>query len=105
MKRLLLLMTVMIFCGVTAAVAVPPGRTLEFSKSPMGTVKFSGKVHKDAGAKCQECHNPDMFPKMKQGTVEIKMADIYDGKLCGTCHNGKRAFSAKGNCNRCHIKE
>ncbi len=105
MKKMLLLMTVMIFCGVTAAVAVPAGRTLEFGKSPMGTVKFSGKVHKDAGVKCKECHNSEMFPKMKQGTVEIKMAEIYDGKLCGVCHNGQRAFEAKANCNRCHVKE
>jgi c(7)-type cytochrome triheme protein len=43
-----------------------------------------------------------MFPEMKQGTVEIKMSAIYAGQLCGTCHNGERAFEAKKNCIRCH---
>jgi c(7)-type cytochrome triheme protein len=32
------------------------------------------------------------------------MEEIYAGRLCGVCHNGKRAFSPAGNCNRCHIK-
>ncbi len=105
MKKMLLLISVMIFCGVTAVLAVPAGRTLEFTESPMGTVKFSGAVHKKAGVKCKECHNKDMFPKMKQGTVQIKMEDIYAGKYCGVCHNGQRAFEAKANCNRCHIKQ
>lgn len=104
MKKILLLIAVVAFCGVTAAVAVPPGKMLDFSQSSMGTVTFSGQIHKDAGVKCMECHNKDMFPKMKKGTVEIKMADIYAGKYCGLCHNGQRAFEAKSNCNRCHVK-
>lgn len=104
MKKILVLLTVLAFCAVTVAVAVPPGKTLEFNKSPMGMVTFSGKIHKDAGVKCMECHNKDVFPKMKKGTVEIKMADIYAGKYCGVCHNGQRAFEAKSNCGRCHVK-
>ena len=104
MKKLIVLLSVIAFCGVTVAVAVPPGKTLEFDKSPIGKVTFSGKVHKEAGVKCMECHNKDVFPKMKRGTVTITMAEIYEGKLCGVCHNGQRAFEAKANCNRCHVK-
>jgi c(7)-type cytochrome triheme protein len=88
----------------TAALAINPGKELKFEKSPMGTVTFSGQIHKDAGVSCKECHNKDMFPKYKQGTVEIKMEKIYAGQLCGKCHDGKRAFEAKKNCNRCHKK-
>ena len=91
------------FCGL--ALAVPPGKTLVFPDGAMGKVIFDGTVHKDAGIKCAECHNPDMFPKMKQGTVKITMAEIYAGKLCGACHNGKRAFAAVGNCSRCHVHD
>lgn len=105
MKKFMVLVAVLVLCGVTVAVAVPPGKTLEFDKSSMGTVTFSGKIHKDAGVKCMECHNKDMFPKMKQGTVSITMDEIYAGKLCGVCHNGKRAFEAKKNCSRCHVKK
>ena len=102
MKNVVMLIVAALFLSSGIALAVPPGKTLDFSKSPMGTVTFSGKIHADAGVKCMECHNAEVFPKMKQGTVEIKMDKIYAGELCGKCHNGKRAFSAKTSCNRCH---
>ena len=103
MKKLLILVCVMLAVA-TAALAINPGKELKFEKSSMGTVTFSGQVHKDAGVSCKECHNKDMFPKYKQGTVEIKMDMIYAGQLCGKCHDGTRAFEAKKNCNRCHKK-
>ena len=103
MNKLLVSACVMLTVA-TVALAVPSGKELNFEKSSMGTVTFSGKIHKEAGVKCKECHNKDMFPKYKQGTVEIKMDKIYAGELCGKCHNGNRAFEAKKNCNRCHKK-
>jgi c(7)-type cytochrome triheme protein len=30
------------------------------------------------------------------------MADMDKGKSCGTCHNGKDAFTSSGNCDKCH---
>ena len=105
MRKVIFLIVATLFLSSTAALAVPGNKTLEFDKSPMGAVIFSGTVHKDAGLKCKDCHNPEMFPKMKQGTVKITMDEIYAGKLCGACHNGKRAFEAKSNCNRCHVKK
>ncbi len=104
MRKLWLLAVVVTFCSVSAVFAVPPGKTLTFDKSSMGVVTFSGTIHKEAGVKCAECHNKDMFPKMKQGTVAITMERIYAGELCGVCHNGGRAFEAKKNCTRCHKK-
>jgi len=86
------------------AVAVGPGRTLEFKESPVGTVTFDGTVHKNAGLVCSDCHNQAVFPKMKQGTIKITMNDLYAGKYCGKCHDGKKAFWIKGNCTRCHHK-
>ena len=103
MKKLFILLSVMLTV-TTIALAVPAGKTLDFDKSSMGNVTFSGQVHKDAEVTCKECHNKEMFPKMKKGTVEIKMSRIYAGELCGVCHNGGRAFEAKTNCTRCHKK-
>ena len=103
MKKLFIVVCVLLAVA-SVALAVPAGKTLEFTKSSMGTVTFSGQIHKDASVTCKECHNKEMFPKMKQGTVEIKMNKIYAGELCGVCHNGKRAFDAKSNCARCHKK-
>ncbi len=105
MKKLICLIVVTLLLSTGAALAVPGGKTLEFNKSPMGTVIFDGTLHKEQGLKCKECHNKDTFPKMKQGAVEITMDEIYAGKLCGVCHNGKRAFDAQGDCARCHIKK
>ena len=105
MQKIVCMMIVTLFLSAGAALAVPANKTLEFNNSPMGTVIFDGTLHKEQGAKCKDCHNKGTFPKMKQGTVEITMDAIYEGKLCGVCHNGKRAFDAKGNCARCHVKK
>lgn len=105
MQKVICLIVVALFLSTGAAFAVSAKKTLEFNKSSMGTVIFDGTVHKEQGIKCKECHNNDMFPKMKLGTVEITMDEIYAGNLCGVCHNGKRAFEAKANCGRCHVKQ
>ena len=96
------LMIIMLACG--NALAVGPGKKLEFKGSPMGTVVFDGSTHKDAELTCSDCHNPEIFPKMKQGSVKITMNELYAGKYCGRCHNGKKAFLIMGNCTRCHHK-
>lgn len=105
MKKVICLIVATLFLSTGAALAVSSNKTIEFNKSPMGTVTFDGTLHKEQGLKCKDCHNKGMFPKMKKGTVEITMNDIYAGKLCGVCHNGGRAFDAQGNCGRCHVKK
>jgi c(7)-type cytochrome triheme protein len=99
-----MVLLVLFFVIASIAVAVPAKKTMEFNDSPMGVVIFDGTLHKEAGNKCKDCHNDNVFPKMKQGTVKITMNEIYEGKLCGVCHNGKRAFDAKSNCARCHVQ-
>jgi c(7)-type cytochrome triheme protein len=32
------------------------------------------------------------------------MKDMEQGKSCGACHDGKGAFSVKGDCAKCHKK-
>jgi c(7)-type cytochrome triheme protein len=83
--------------------AVPPGKTVEFA-SPKGKVTFDGKVHADKGLKCADCHiKPKLF-EMKKGGDKITMAAMNDGKFCGACHDGNKAFSVKApaNCVKCH---
>ncbi|MEJ2490849.1 MAG: cytochrome c3 family protein [Desulfuromonadales bacterium] len=81
MQKFPVLMVVLLLATATLVWAVPAGKTIKFNDSPMGV------------------------PKMKQGTVKITMEEIYAGRLCGVCHNGKRAFDAKSNCARCHVKQ
>lgn len=99
LKSLCMVLTVM---ASSNAFAVGPDKNLEFKSNSMGTVIFDGTSHKKAGLSCSDCHNPEVFPKMKQGTVKITMNDLYAGKYCGRCHDGKKAFLIKGNCTRCH---
>ncbi|HKL26467.1 MAG TPA: c(7)-type cytochrome triheme domain-containing protein [Desulfuromonadales bacterium] len=105
MMRTFAVSMLILLVAVSLALAVPPGKTLEFSDSSMGKVIFDGKIHQQAGNSCKDCHNQEAFPAMKQGTVKITMEEIYAGRYCGVCHNGERAFDAKANCMRCHVKE
>jgi c(7)-type cytochrome triheme protein len=93
-----------VMTGVSAA---PPGQELQW-KTPMGIVTFSGKAHADAGNQCTDCHDltggkAGIF-QMKYGTAKQTMAQMNEGKGCGTCHNGKKAFATTDpkSCTKCH---
>jgi c(7)-type cytochrome triheme protein len=105
-KSLILIAVVVAFAAVAllaaGAMAVPPGKTVEFKDGAMGKVVFSGTVHGDAGVKCMECH-PKLFPMKKQEKLEVPVPHKA-GVLCFTCHNGEKAFSFEGNCAKCHQK-
>jgi c(7)-type cytochrome triheme protein len=98
---LAMMMTLLI---TMAASAVPSGKTVEFEPKGAGKVIFDGKVHADKGLKCADCHQ-GLF-KMKKGADVITMKDMQEGKFCGACHNGTKAFSVKdaANCGKCHKK-
>lgn len=104
MRSFIVAVIVSAVTGLSAggAGAVGAGKKLEYYGSPQGTVVFDGTAHKGAGLLCSDCHNPGMFPAMKKGTVKITMNDLYAGKFCGRCHDGKKAFLIKDNCTRCH---
>jgi c(7)-type cytochrome triheme protein len=52
--------------------------------------------------KCYACH-PAPF-RMKAGANQVSMDLIQQGKSCGVCHNGKRAWGITfDTCNRCHV--
>lgn len=72
-------------------------------KSKGGQVLFSHELHvDDAGIACQACH-PDPFLSVRQHK-KTTMKEMQKGKSCGVCHDGKKAFSVKGGCSKCHAK-
>lgn len=103
-KHLTAFSILLVNMAISYAHAVGPDKILEFGGSTMGSVIFDGTTHKNAGLTCADCHNPGLFPKMKQGTVKITMNDLYAGKYCGKCHDGKNGFMIRSNCDRCHFK-
>ena len=72
-------------------------------KNKGGEVLFRHGLHvDDAGIACQACH-PDPFLSVKQHKMAT-MKEMQQGKSCGACHDGKKAFSVKGDCSKCHKK-
>jgi c(7)-type cytochrome triheme protein len=90
------------FVMAASAYAVGPGKTVEFDGKGAGKVVFDGKNHA-AKAKCTDCHTK-LFPMKKGGTYAMK--DMNEGKNCGACHDGAKAFSTKdaASCAKCHKK-
>jgi len=90
------------------ALAVAPGRTILWEGGGAGRVVFDGTLHKNKGFKCHDCH-ARLFANMTPASppTRMSMRDMYTGKLCGACHNGKDTFSVndKANCTRCHKKQ
>ncbi|NIQ97959.1 MAG: cytochrome c3 family protein [Desulfuromonadales bacterium] len=63
---------------------------------------FSHWVHR-VRYRCYACH-PAIF-EMEAGANDVTMDAIKKGEFCGTCHNGRVAFSVEfQNCARCHRK-
>lgn len=52
------------------------------------------------GLKCKQCHH--LIYTTVAGHLKATMAEMQNGKSCGTCHNGKNAFDVRNNCAKCH---
>lgn len=70
------------------------------STDPPDAALFSHWSHSEFS--CFACH-PSIFPKRRKGFTH---ADMKQGRFCGACHNGERAWSpgADGvDCETCHV--
>lgn len=87
------------------ALAVVPGKTVEYAGGDTGKVIFKGDTHSaKQGMKCNDCHpKPFVF---KKGSFKMTLEDHYKAENCGVCHDGKKAFSQStdADCGKCHIK-
>ena len=102
-KTVMTVVILVIVAFVGSALAVPPGKTVEYEGGGAGKVVFDGKIHADKGLKCNDCHTK-IFPMKKGG--KYTMADMNAGKNCGECHNGTKAFKSSdaATCAKCHKK-
>ena len=106
MKKLVILITAALMTLSFATYGFSLKKDIEFKAvGDEGKVTFSHEFHTEKqGLKCNECH-PKLF-KMKKGGDDMTMAAMKEGKFCGACHNGKKAFSVadEANCAKCHKK-
>ncbi len=83
-----------------------PGKIVFKDTKSFAPVPFNHDTHKSAGVGCSDCH--DALFKKKQGSTDVgnalTMKALRAGKFCGSCHDGKQAFSASKNCKQCHHK-
>jgi c(7)-type cytochrome triheme protein len=81
--------------------AVPPGFAIEFDGNGEGKVTFTGAKHTGPGMHCADCHMEIFYVSR---SAPITRADHKRRNFCFVCHDGKRAFAARSNCDRCHVE-
>jgi len=67
-----------------------------------GKAIFRHKTNNMRKLDCTECHDKLYIDVKRHDRRD--MDQIASGESCGSCHNGKRAFTVTGNCNACHRK-
>jgi c(7)-type cytochrome triheme protein len=92
--------------SITSEAGVPSkvgGGGVLFKVKDAGNVFFSHIFHVETkGLRCTDCHDAIYITTKK--TSASTMKEMQMGKSCGACHNGKKAFSVKADCGRCHSR-
>lgn len=73
-----------------------------------GQVIFNHMTHVDVSKPdCTTCHpKPFSILGSKGGTrATMKHEQFEKGQLCGSCHDGKKAFAIQDDCTNCHRSE
>ena len=83
--------------------AVPEGINLTWPGGGAGKVTFDGTKHAKKGYHCETCHIAGLFQTKKNADI-MTMEAMKQGKFCGVCHDGKKAFSTTDpkKCHECH---
>jgi len=100
----ILFLSLVLFPAVSSA--VPEGVTLTWPGGGAGKVAFDGTKHAKKDYHCETCHIAGLFKTKKNADV-MTMEAMKQGKFCGVCHDGKKAFSTTDpkKCNECHKPE
>jgi c(7)-type cytochrome triheme protein len=73
-----------------------PVKEIPFKESG---ARFSHQLHL-AAYSCTDCHDSIFLPG--PNNRRHTMPDMEKGQSCGSCHDGKTAFSVTGDCGKCH---
>lgn len=101
MRMIIAAVLVLWFGGV--ALAVVGGGDI-IMKNEGGETVFSHDRHvNSAGLTCKDCHAAPYLNTKNH--VVVTMQEMGQGKSCGACHNGTKAFGVNENCETCHAQE
>ena len=102
-----LIVSLMLFHPLKATAEKDGGDIVFKDTKKMAPVLFSHKTHADKGNKCEDCH--DKIFKKKIGSTDqdnaMTMNTLKEGKFCGVCHDGDKAFKVDKECKKCHVKQ
>src|SRR6185369_3404987 len=85
---------------LSACTACHPVGDVPIRIPDFGTLTFSHGKHLGMYT-CGDCHE-SLFRTGRGENPHASMAQMERGKSCGACHDGKSAFSVKGDCIKCH---
>jgi c(7)-type cytochrome triheme protein len=88
-----------------AALEIPGPHTFHSSEDSPGAVTFRHETHVDPGRpQCSECH-AKLFSLLEPGRPKsgAPNGDRMHQELCGSCHQGTRAFAIAEACDACHV--
>jgi c(7)-type cytochrome triheme protein len=101
--RKVLAVILFVLCLAPSGFGRVGGGDVQFSLKKGGDVTFSHENHvAGVGLSCTACHPTPYTTGAKH--VRVTMAEMQKGRSCGLCHNGKKAFSVKKDCQKCHSK-
>ena len=102
MKRIAAITACIVLMGTGSVLAAVGGGDITL-KNKGGSVVFSHDAHVNGmSLACTDCHDKLYLGKSQHKTATMKQ--MQKGKSCGACHDGKKAFSVKGDCAKCHKK-
>lgn len=104
-KRLTIIFSLLLICLTTSAMPAETARAGILYTKPIESVTFSHQDHLQKGSSCNTCHSGLFAMKAlsAQKNKDFTMESLYQGKYCGACHNGKKAFASNTQCARCHL--
>ena len=101
MGKISYLLISILILGIHVRAFATEGEDILFNRSPLGPVLFSHDRHvRSHNLDCDQCH-PTLYPTQGRSNP-VGMSEMFDGKSCGACHNGKKAFAVQGDCSKCH---
>ena len=93
MKKLVIMLMLLTFVGVTLAFAANNGAEVMTFENSKGTITFNHKAHQDNLGDCAKCH---------EGTPgKFEVNKDFGHKTCKACH---KKMSGPTKCSACHVK-
>lgn len=100
------LATMAVVGGAQSMPRLPDPLPLAMSPASPGQVTFNHVTHVDpARPACLTCHPKDHGILGSRGgrKVPILHAHFDEGRQCGRCHDGTKAFAVTDDCTNCHV--